>query len=65
MPRAKRVAKIANTPMPQMPLQRSDAVPHNYVEHLVNHSVAQALGYGMIPRDTAGIQMILNSAGRA
>ena len=62
---AKRVSKIADEPMPQHPLQSHHEVPHSYVEHLLNHSAAQAFGYGMIPRDMAGSRLIHASHGPA
>jgi len=62
---SKRVAKAANRPIPALPNQTDAPPPHSYVEHLINHSGAQALGYGMLPRDYQGIRLVMNSGGGA
>ena len=62
---SKRVSKAADKPVPDLP-NETDAVPsHSYVEHLINNSGAQALGYGMLPRDFAGMRLVKNSSGGA
>jgi len=61
---AKKVAKIADEQMPQNPLISHKPVSHEHVQHLLDNSVARAFGYGMFPRDMAGIRLVENAHGK-
>ena len=60
-----RVAKIADEQMPQSPLLCDKPVSGEHIQHILDNSVARAFGYGMFPRDMAGIRLVEHASGKA
>ena len=48
---SKFVDDATNRPTLQRPPQTLAALPHQYVEHMINHATAQGMGYGLLLTD--------------
>ena len=52
------VDEATNRPTLQRPPQTLAPLPHQYVEHMINHATAQGFGYGMMSTDANGHRLM-------